>query len=163
MRELSRTASGAQSISTTTVSGNSVTGISVSNEGTTTLSFFAKDNAGNTETTKSVTIKIDKTVPGAPVITFPAASGIYTTAQWNAGCGTAGGDICGTAADNVSGSGIGSVAVSIKNALGLYWDGTTFVTNATDLFVNAAGTTSWSYALAGSALPDGNYTVTAKA
>ena len=63
MKEITYSASGAQSISTTTVSGNSVTGISISNEGTTTLSFSAKDNAGNTETAKSVTIKIDKTAP----------------------------------------------------------------------------------------------------
>jgi hypothetical protein len=63
VKEITYSASGAQSIASTTVAGNSVTGISFTAEGTTTLSFFAKDNAGNTESTKTLVIKIDKTAP----------------------------------------------------------------------------------------------------
>jgi pectin methylesterase-like acyl-CoA thioesterase len=37
--------------------------IPVATEGTTTIDFFARDNAGNTETSQSVTIKLDKTAP----------------------------------------------------------------------------------------------------
>ena len=43
-----------------------MTGLVFSAEGATTLTFAAKDNVGNTETSKTLTIRIDKT---APVIT----------------------------------------------------------------------------------------------
>src|SRR5260370_29259254 len=35
----------------------------MSTEGITTLSFFATDNAGNTESAKTVTVRVDKTPP----------------------------------------------------------------------------------------------------
>ncbi len=66
VKEITYSASGAQTIASTTVTGNSAS-FSITAEGTTTINFFAKDNAGNTETTQTRTIKIDKT---APTITF---------------------------------------------------------------------------------------------
>jgi hypothetical protein len=66
VKEITYSASGAQTIASTTVTGNSAS-FSITGEGTTTINFFAKDNAGNTETTQTRTIKIDKT---APTITF---------------------------------------------------------------------------------------------
>jgi hypothetical protein len=63
VKEITYSASGAQAIASTTVTGSSVSGISITAEGTTTLSFFAKDNAGNTESTKTLVVKIDKTAP----------------------------------------------------------------------------------------------------
>ncbi len=63
VKEVTYSASGAQTIASTTVLGSSVSGISITTEGTTTLSFFAKDNANNTEATKTLVLKIDKTAP----------------------------------------------------------------------------------------------------
>jgi hypothetical protein len=63
VKEITYSASGAQTIGSTTVAGNSVSAISLTAQGTTTLSFFAKDNAGNTEATKTFVVKIDKTAP----------------------------------------------------------------------------------------------------
>ena len=53
----------------------------ITNEGTTTIYYRSIDNAGNTESTKTQTVKIDKTPPnidGAP-ITSPNANGWYNT------------------------------------------------------------------------------------
>jgi hypothetical protein len=53
---------GAQAIAATIVNGSSAA-IPLTAEGTTTLTFFAVDNAGNSETPHTVTVKIDKTPP----------------------------------------------------------------------------------------------------
>jgi len=63
VKEITYAATGAQTIPSTTVPGASATGILFTTEGTTTLTFFAKDNVGNLESTKTFTIKIDKTAP----------------------------------------------------------------------------------------------------
>jgi len=58
------------------VAGSSAT-VTISAEGTTTLTFFAIDNAGNQESPKSLTVKVDKTppvisgLPGADCSLFP--------------------------------------------------------------------------------------------
>ncbi len=62
VKEITYSASGAQTIAPTTTSGSSAS-FSILSDGTTTISFFAKDNAGNVETTQTRTIKIDKTAP----------------------------------------------------------------------------------------------------
>jgi hypothetical protein len=53
---------GAQNTGWTTVAGNTDS-VTISAEGTTVLSYAATDNAGNRETTKTLTVKIDKTPP----------------------------------------------------------------------------------------------------
>ena len=53
---------GAQNTGWQTVVGNAAS-VTISAEGTTILSYFATDNAGNQETTKTLTIRIDKTPP----------------------------------------------------------------------------------------------------
>src|SRR6185436_5884552 len=53
-------------ISTTTVSGSSTNVPVITTEGVTTISYFAVDNVGRTETTKTVTVSLDKTTPGTP-------------------------------------------------------------------------------------------------
>jgi len=53
--------SGAQSSSM--VSSGNPTQVPLTAEGTTGVAYYAVDNAGNTEPTKSLTVKIDKTVP----------------------------------------------------------------------------------------------------
>jgi hypothetical protein len=46
--------------------------IQVTSEGTNTIDFFAQDNAGNTEASQSITIKLDKTAPTIEAVPDPA-------------------------------------------------------------------------------------------
>ena len=101
------------------------------------------------------------TVAQAPssAITFPAASGLYGTASWTAGCAGAG--FCGTATDN-SGTGIHKVELTIRQGAGNYWTGSAF-SSTSPVFVLATGGSSWSYAMPASSFPaDGSYTVQAR-
>ncbi len=91
-------------------------------DGDYTVHVRATDDAGNTETGPSRTFKIDNTTPTSTT-TFPASSGIYSTAGWNAGCGTIG--LCGTHGDG-AGSGVAQVQVSLRQGTGNYWNGTGF-------------------------------------
>jgi Big-like domain-containing protein/GlcNAc-PI de-N-acetylase len=97
----------------------------------------ATDGQGNVSAPTSTTFTYDTTAPTFTV-TFPAASGSYTTASWNAGCG-----VCGTAAD--AGSGVNKVEVSIRRGSGNYWNGTAFASSS-EVFFPATGTSSWQYA-----------------
>ena len=65
------------------------------------------------------------------VLTFPASGGVYSAPGWLAGCGSVGSGICGTA------SGVASVQVGLQNGAGNYWNGTSFVTSSTPLWVSA--------------------------
>lgn len=69
IRSLTYRANGAQTIPATT-SSSTFAQPRVTAEGTTVIYYFATDNAGNVETEKSLTIRIDKT---APTITLAAA------------------------------------------------------------------------------------------
>jgi uncharacterized repeat protein (TIGR01451 family) len=62
VKQITYSAGGAQSIASTTVNTASVA-IPISTEGITTLSFFATDNAGNAESAKTLTVRVDKTPP----------------------------------------------------------------------------------------------------
>jgi len=62
VKEITYSATGAQPIAGTTAPGSSAS-IPVTVEGETTITFFATDNAGNAESPKAVTVKIDKTKP----------------------------------------------------------------------------------------------------
>jgi Beta-propeller repeat len=53
---------GAQNTGWQTVAGNTAS-VTISAEGATTLSYFATDNAGNLESAKTLTVRIDKTPP----------------------------------------------------------------------------------------------------
>jgi hypothetical protein len=83
-------ATGAQIIPSTTVSSTTAN-LSVTAEGTTTITYFAEDNAGNVEAANSITIKIDKT---APTFSCDTADN-----QWHAANIT----LAGTAQDALSG------------------------------------------------------------
>jgi hypothetical protein len=126
-------------------------------DGSHTVSVRAVDPAGNTSAAASTTWTVDATAPTA-VMSFPTAARL-NLAGWTAGCGTpATGDICGTSAD--AGSGIARVEVSIRRAsTNSYWDGAGFAASI-ETWHLATGTTSWSYAFAGTSFPaDGGYTV----
>jgi hypothetical protein len=73
--QITYSASGAQSIAQTTVPGDTAT-FNVTNEGQTDVSYYATDNVGNVESTKSVRVKIDVTPP-VITITQPT-SATYT-------------------------------------------------------------------------------------
>ena len=66
-------ATGAQNISNTTVSGAGPVAVSVTGEGTTTLTFTVTDAAGNSSAAKTAVVKLDKTAPAAPTATDPAS------------------------------------------------------------------------------------------
>ena len=94
--------------------------------------------------------------PPSAATAFPAASALYGTASWTAGCASPG--FCGTATDN-SGAGIQKVELTIRQGTGNYWDGSGF-SSATPVFVAASGGSSWSYVFLASSFPaDGSYTV----
>ena len=126
-------------------------------EGAYTLRAVATDAAGNTSSA-STTFSIDNTAP-AVAITFPVNGSTYGASAYNAGCATSG--LCGTSSDAVA---VSSVKVSILQvSAAKYYNGSTW-TSTTETQLTAAGTTSWSYALASSAYPaDGSYTVKAYA
>ena len=88
VREIDYSTTGAQPLALTKANGSS-TQLTISAEGSTTLSYFAVDNAGNTESPKTITIKLDKTPPtliapslsvdgesplGAQVASYPGVS-----------------------------------------------------------------------------------------
>ena len=121
----------------------------------------ALDAAGNTGTTTSRTWTVDATAPTIGT-TFPTATR-YNNLTYNNGCGTSAvGDICGTAAD--ASSGVSKIEVSVLRAsTGLYLTGTTF-SSASQNWITATGTTSWSYALDATTFPaDDTYTLVVRA
>jgi hypothetical protein len=78
--EITYSSTGAQTVAQTTVSGSTAS-LAITAEGETTVTYFARDNAGNTEAAQTLIVKIDKT---APVITSQAIAGgnPYTAGTW---------------------------------------------------------------------------------
>ncbi|EON24299.1 FHA domain-containing protein [Nocardioides sp. CF8] len=129
--------------------------------GSHTFEVRAIDGAGNTGASTSRTWTVDATAPTIGT-TFPDTGGRYNNTTYDAGCVPATGDICGTASDTPSG--VSKVEISVQRAsTGLYLTGTTF-TAASQNWITATGTTSWSYALAATSFPaDGTYTLVVRA
>ncbi len=73
VKQITYSATGAQSIATTVVPGAS-TSFAITTEGITTITFFGTDNAGNVERAKTLTIRLDKT---APSISCSAPDGLW--------------------------------------------------------------------------------------
>jgi len=111
----------------------------LSSSATYTVKVRARDAAGNLSAPTSTTFIFDTATPTFTV-SFPAGSGSYNTASWNAGCALSG--MCGTASDPLAG--VNKVEISIRRGSGNYWNGTSFA-SASEVFFSAAGTTSWSY------------------
>lgn len=63
VKEITYSATGAQPIASTTLPGNTAP-VNITVEGETTITYFAKDNAGNTEVDQTLTVKLDRTAPG---------------------------------------------------------------------------------------------------
>lgn len=125
-------------------------------DGSHTVAVRAVDGAGNTSAATSTTWTADATAPTG-AMTFPTATR-FNRPGWAAGCGTPAGDICGTGND--AGSGLTTVAVSIRRAsTNTYWDGTAFAAPS-ETWQIATGTSTWTYPFADSNFPtDGLYTV----
>jgi CSLREA domain-containing protein len=77
VRSITFSASGAQPPARRTVSG-STTSVVITAEGVTTLSYFAKDQAGNQEQSKTMVVKIDET---KPLVSFAGDEGTYRVDQ----------------------------------------------------------------------------------
>jgi hypothetical protein len=73
VQKITYSASGAQRIAQTDATGDSVV-VALDQEGTTTLTYYATDKAGNVEDQKSLTIKIDKSAPTGSVTINDGAS-----------------------------------------------------------------------------------------
>ena len=127
-------------------------------DGSHTFDVRATDAAGNTDGTPATYTWLVDTAAPSSTIGFPAASGEYNVAGWNAGCATSG--LCGTYSDG-SGSGVDQVRVSVRRvSTGLYWNGASF-SSAPEVLLNtglAGG--NWTRAFPASNFPaDGDYTV----
>ena len=78
--QITYSASGAQTISPTTVNGASAN-IVITSEGETTITYFASDNVGNVEVAHTLMVKIDKTEPSiTPSATI--SGNPYTAGTW---------------------------------------------------------------------------------
>lgn len=123
-----------------------------------TASVKALDLAGNegTPATQGFTRPADQTPPTLG-ITFPGAQ-TYSIAAFAQGCGTSAADVCGTASDA---SGVASVEISIRNAGGQWWNGTTFQTGAQQWLPATLGGQSWNRAFTPPA--DGAYSLNVRA
>jgi hypothetical protein len=73
VQKITYSASGAQTIAQTDAPGDSVE-VALYQEGTTTLTYYATDKAGNVEDQKSLTLKIDKSAPTGTVSINDGAS-----------------------------------------------------------------------------------------
>ncbi|MGI8887869.1 MAG: OmpL47-type beta-barrel domain-containing protein [Nocardioidaceae bacterium] len=117
------------------------TSFAVTAQGTTTISYFAKDKSGNVETTKTVTVKLDNVGP-AVATTFPAEGVSYNSGSWQNKClsttGAAATGMCGTSSDATSG--ISSVKYQLRRTLLTTvqcWTGSTWAA-CTDAYVATA-------------------------
>lgn len=119
----------------------------------------ATDSLGNVGAATTYTWTVNLTVPTV-AIGFPSAAGHHNDAGLEAGCDTPVGDVCGVAADDIS---VSAVHVSLRRtSTGLWWNGTTF-SSTTETWLLATGTNDWSRPLAATALPEGDFTLRARA
>jgi hypothetical protein len=136
VKDINYSATGAQTIPLTTVPG-AQTFFQISAQGSTTISFFAVDNAGNTETPKTWPVKIDTTPPTINItsptngatytITQPVAASYTCTDPVPAGVNLVSG-VATCAGPVASGSNIDTASVGSK----------TFTVNSTDVAGNIA-------------------------
>lgn len=75
VRWITYSANGAQEITSTVVQGDSAR-FDITAEGETTITYFARDNAGNTEESQTLTVRLDKTTPEATIVS-PADGAEY--------------------------------------------------------------------------------------
>jgi hypothetical protein len=150
-----------------TVDGSS-TNFVVSAQGTTTISYYATDNAGNVANTKTLTVKLDNVAPTVTV-TYPP-TGTVTSLTWNGNChnssNAVSNGLCGTSADATSGVAtveyelrrtplIGGTTVCWNNTSQTWTNGACSTYHATAQ--GPTGIASWYIPLSASSLGTGNY------
>ncbi len=109
-----------------------------------------------TESAKSPTVTVD-TTPPTVAVTFPASSGEYNAASWNAGAA-----ISGTASDATSGvPGASSINLVItQSSTGYTWNGSSFAPGSNSVHPTTYGSGTWVYPFPAGDFPaDGSYAV----
>ncbi len=132
VKQINYATTGAQ-VNSGVVAGN-VASVDISAEGSTSLTYFAMDNAGNTEVSKSVTVKIDKTLP----TTVATLSQTPNPAGWNRADVT----VTLNAADSVGGAGIKRISYVLA---GSQTDSRLVTANTASVAITTEGVTTVSY------------------
>lgn len=145
------------------------TTFAVNAQGSTTITYAATDNAGNVESDKTLTIKLDNVAPTA-AMTFPTSSGPFSQGQWQNNCRTGANaqtsGVCGTTVDTASGT--DNVQYELRRVwyfLGIFritscWNGTGWSTNACGTYrdaTNGPAAGSWLIPLPYANLDNGDY------
>jgi alpha-tubulin suppressor-like RCC1 family protein len=113
----------------TTVNAAS-TSLDITTDGTTTLDYYATDDAGNTETAKTLTIQLDTTPPTITVTRTNADGSVYTPGTWTnqsvtvtytcsdvtSGFLAANSYVCG--ATTIGSSGLGTSSIGVSDVAG---------------------------------------------
>ncbi|MDE3090345.1 MAG: Ig-like domain repeat protein [Chloroflexota bacterium] len=136
VKQVTYSATGAQTVASTTVNGSTAS-FTLSAEGVTTISYYATDFAGNAGTAQTRLVKIDKTAP-AITITIPANGSTYTLNQsvkadftcTDLPSGT-NSEVATCTGTTASGANIDTSSVGVKS----------FSVNATDTVGNSSGQT----------------------
>jgi hypothetical protein len=142
----------------------------VAGAGTTVVTYYATDAAGNVESAKTYSVKRDTSAPTAAAVKDPTAGKDYKLGNngansWNRTCGSRSG-ICGTATD--AESGISSMTYRLIKGTTCY-NGTSFVATATagstcDVAMTYDSTNlDWFGGIDKSELSTGSYSVTVTA
>jgi YVTN family beta-propeller protein len=134
VREIRFVATGAQTVASTTVPGASAD-VVIATEGVTAVSFFAVDNAGNTEAQRSVIVRIDRTAPTTVAAVVPAPNVLGWSRDDVA--------VHFAASDNAGGSGVREIHFTATGAQTVA--ATTAAGASTDVTISAEGATTVSY------------------
>jgi len=131
VKSITYSASGGQNIAPTTISSSSSSFV-ISGEGTTTVSYFATDVAGNSSSTAQLTVKLDKTPP-VITINVPAATTYTINQVVNADytCADAVSGLASCVGTVVSGSPIDTSTVGVHS----------FTVSSSDIAGNSTSTT----------------------
>jgi hypothetical protein len=130
VKQITYSATGAQTVASTVANGASAS-FTVSAEGITTVTFFGTDNAGNPESSKTLTIQVDKTPPTITPVRMPPPN----ANGWNKTNVTA----SFTCADSLSGLAPGSPPAS--TTLSIEGAGQSVTGTCTDVAGNSASST----------------------
>jgi hypothetical protein len=129
VKEIVYSATGAQPIASTTVPGATAT-FQITIEGTTSISFFARDTSNNAEVAKALAVKLDTSAPTTTATTTPSQNGHTVT-------------VALSATDPGSASGVKEIVYSATGAQPI---ASTTVPGATASFqVATTGTTTVTY------------------
>ena len=127
VQNITYSASGAQPVALTTVNGASGS-LTISAEGTTTVTFFARDVAGNSGAPQTLTLKIDKTAPAINISSPAATLLLNQAAAANYTCSDGASSVGSCVGSVPAGGGIDTSAVGLKH----------FTVTATDMAGNTA-------------------------